>query len=411
MTPSGAGARALVVVSGGYGHLDPLVPLARELEARGAHVAVAAPAWFAGPVAETGLKTIPLGGDGVAGPTSAYKAEQAGRTPSARGRAALARHLEQAVAQLPGLEAAAREWRPDVVVRETTAFAGWLAGERLDVPVAVLDFAQGPPRLLAAMFGDLFERARAAAGLPPDPRLATLHRWLHLLAAPPGWFLPATFGPTSHLLRPPPDPEPPPERGWPDNLDVMPPFVYVTLGTVFNDAPELFAAIVAGLAELPVTALATVGRELDRSRFGRLPERVRVEPFVSQAVALRHADVVVCHGGYGSLMGAVRHGTPVVVLPLASADHPANAARVEALGLGVVVGDDDRSVEGIRAAVERVLGESTYARSARAAMASLETLPPFSAAADLVLRLSADRAPVAAGGPVQGADKVAGAGS
>ena len=67
---------------------------------------------------------------------------------------------------------------------------------------------------------------------------------------------------------------------------------------------------------------------------GPQPANVRVEEFVAQTEVLPEADVVVCHGGSGSVVGALACGVPLLVLPM-GADQMDNAARVAALGVGV----------------------------------------------------------------------------
>ena len=54
----------------------------------------------------------------------------------------------------------------------------------------------------------------------------------------------------------------------------------------------------------------------------------------------RRADVIVCHGGFGSTLGALAHGTPLVVLPLFSNDQWANGEAVARAGAGITVADD-----------------------------------------------------------------------
>ena len=43
---------------------------------------------------------------------------------------------------------------------------------------------------------------------------------------------------------------------------------------------------------------------------------MRVERFVAQDEVLSEVDLVVSHGGSGSLMAALAHGLPSVLLPL-----------------------------------------------------------------------------------------------
>lgn len=125
--------------------------------------------------------------------------------------------------------------------------------------------------------------------------------------------------------------------------------VYFTLGTVFHlESGDLFARVLAGLRELPVNLVVTVGRELDPNEFGPQPANVHLERYIPQSLLLPHCDLVVSHGGSGTLIGALSHGLPSVMLPM-GADQPLNAARCEALGLG-------RSLDAVRATPEAVGG-------------------------------------------------------
>jgi UDP-glucoronosyl and UDP-glucosyl transferase len=95
-----------------------------------------------------------------------------------------------------------------------------------------------------------------------------------------------------------------------------------------------FTRVLAGLAQLPVNVLVTVGREIDPAELGPQPENVHVERYLPQTVILPRCEVVVFHGGSGTLTGALAHGLPMVILAM-GADQPANAMRCQDLGLGI----------------------------------------------------------------------------
>jgi UDP:flavonoid glycosyltransferase YjiC (YdhE family) len=69
-----------------------------------------------------------------------------------------------------------------------------------------------------------------------------------------------------------------------------------------------FAA--AGLGTLGVDTLVTVGPNGDPGALGSLPESVRVDRFAPQGLLLPQVDVVVHHGGRGTLLGACSLGIP-----------------------------------------------------------------------------------------------------
>ena len=194
------------------------------------------------------------------------------------------------------------------------------------VTIAAGTFAR--PELIAEPLG----RLRAAHGLPPDPELAFLSRHLVLAPFPPSYRDPASpLPPTARYFRPF---DPPPERHAGATT------VYFTLGTVFNlESGDLFTRVLAGLQELPVEVVVTVGRQIDPAELGPQPPHVRVERFVPQADILARCSAVVSHGGSGSVLGALAHGLPQVLIPM-GADQPLNAARCEQLGVARVL---DRS--------------------------------------------------------------------
>src|SRR5205085_9710002 len=140
--------------------------------------------------------------------------------------------------------------------------------------------------------------------------------------------------------------------------------VYFTLGTVFNlESGDLFARVLAGLRELDVDVVATVGRQIDPEELGPQPERIRVERYLPHADVLPRCAAVVSHGGSGTLLGALAHGLPSVLLPM-GADQPWNAARCEELGVALVLDAMRATPDDVRKAVSTVLDDPSYRAAA-----------------------------------------------
>jgi UDP:flavonoid glycosyltransferase YjiC (YdhE family) len=77
-----------------------------------------------------------------------------------------------------------------------------------------------------------------------------------------------------------------------------------------------------------------------------------------------HCDLVVCHGGHGTLVRALASGCPVVVCP-AGGDMAENAARVDWAGLGVRLPLRFCTPWGVRLAVRRALARRGARERAR----------------------------------------------
>ncbi|GAC1600687.1 MAG: glycosyltransferase [Acidimicrobiales bacterium] len=390
--------RAVINVQGADGHSPPLLLLARSLVADGHEITFITSAPYRKEIERRGFKAV--GVDMPAGTTVGTEARRAAlREMDADGRRrnVIGGFLEVSVAHCRAIvEQCNGENPPDVMIRETTAWGAWLAGELMEVPVATFDFSPAPVGLFASAVGDLFGDARASVGLPPDDSLESLCRWLTVRGGPPGWFPSSVFRPTTHLLQPPEDPSDDGALpGWFGSLPDRP-NVYVTLGTTFNLTQGLFEMLFEAVKDIDANVIVTVGRTIDPGAFCSLPGNVHIEQFIPQGLLLPHCDAVVAHGGYGSLMGALRHGLPIVTIPLAAADNYTNAAKINRLGAGIAVEENDRSVQTIRAAVSDVLHRPQYRAAAQHLAAKMAGLPPFSTAVGLVERLATERRAIVA---------------
>jgi MGT family glycosyltransferase len=161
------------------------------------------------------------------------------------------------------------------------------------------------------------------------------------------------------------------------------PIVYATLGTTSKLEPGLWAMVLDGLERTGLSVVATVGREMDPASLRPRPPRMRIERFVPQRFVLDRCAAAVTHGGYGSLMGCLARGVPVVSVPIAAGDDVPNATRVAGLGAGLAVLPNERSSERIAEAVERVVGDSSYRRNALAVAAEIEHESPAHAGSQL----------------------------
>lgn len=171
-----------------------------------------------------------------------------------------------------------------------------------------------------------------------------------------------------------------PEAGKPPRPDVLDgagdqPVVLVTFGTVFNRTPGVFEMVLEALAELPVVAVVTVGPTRDPSGLEPVADNVRVRRFVAYDALLPHCDLVLSHGGWGTVMAALAHALPQVLVPLSS-DQPWHAERCLELGVAQAVPFTEADPGKIRQAVTAVLADDGYRRRAAEEQAALRSLPP-----------------------------------
>lgn len=364
---------------GGAGHLNPLLPFLAAARRRGDETLVVAPPALREMVELTGHR-FRVGGE----PDESEVAPIRERLPvappdeaSILGNRDLFGRLAT-TAMLPAMDRACAEWQPDLVLREPCEYASAIVAGRRGIPAAqvAISTAEGEASSIGAAAPALEEhRAGLVEELWASPYLTRF----------PASLDPSPFATTVRFKDPGGLGQPLPD--WWNGSEA--PLVYVTFGTVLGHmsiAAGVYRTAVQAIEGLGVRVLLTVGRRFDRSDLGPIPATVRVETWVDQARALDQADLVVCHGGSGTVFGALAAGVPVVVVPL-FADQFENGRRVVAAGAGLVVEAEGSTVGSSRpvigaddaprvtAAIESVLATTSYRRRARRIAAEMAAVP------------------------------------
>ena len=386
--------RILFTFAGGSGHGEPLIPIARAAQVAGHTVAFGCQPKMIPMVESAGFAAFATGGDTLGTPKRlpllALDAEREDRALRVGFAGRIARDRAAKVVAL------CAAWRPDLIVCDEIDFGSMIAAEKVGTLYATVLVIAAGSFVRDVVVAEPLNQLRAAHGLPPDPALAMLRRYLVLSPGPPSYRDPAfPLPPTAHAIRPVAlDPrEGNPFPPWLANLDGAP-AVYFSLGTVFNvESGDLFGRVLAGLRDLPINVVVTVGHEIDPAELGPQPANVRVERYVPQALLLPHCRLVVSHGGSGSVIGALAHGLSMVLIPM-GADQPLNAARCDALVVAKVLDAVTATPESVRDAVFSVLTGPGYQRNAERLRDEIATLPGPAHAVRLLERLAAEKRPL-----------------
>jgi UDP:flavonoid glycosyltransferase YjiC (YdhE family) len=201
---------------------------------------------------------------------------------------------------------------------------------------------------------------RRRLGLPALERVhGGISEALTLVATFPQLEYPRAWTPGTHVVGPlmwePPalDAPPPPGAG---------PLVLVAPSTSQDPGQTLLRAALEGLADLPLRVLASANRQIPAGL--RAAPNTRLVDWVSYARAMPACDLVVCHGGHGTVARALASGCAVVVVP-AAGDMNENAARVDWAGVGVRLPGRLVGPRGLALAVGRALARPALREGAR----------------------------------------------
>jgi UDP:flavonoid glycosyltransferase YjiC (YdhE family) len=401
--------RVLFTTTPWIGHFQPLVPLARVVAAAGHEVAFASSRAFGPLIEEEGFAAMPAGraSDDEVATVRAMAADEDIHDPR---RATAAFYVQIMVdmntrCMVPDLVDICRAWKPDILVREEAEFGGTIAAEHLGIPHAAVQVLYFFARTsLEGAVSKKLDRVRREWGLPPDPKLEALHRYLFLSFTPPSFIEPgAHIPPTMHFLQPPQS-----RNGGSDALPdwvrgpLQRPVIYVTMGTAMSKVrsmfPDMFFDVIPtlleGLRAEAGTLIVTVGRDRAPEEVDPHLPNVHVERYIPQELLFPRCDLVVTHGGHNTVLPALQFGLPLVLIPF-WADQPDNARRCAELGVGEVIQSADVTPEVMGSTARKVLMEpSNYREQVLRVQSEIVSLPDVGQGGQLLEQLALSKTPI-----------------
>ena len=294
--------------------------------------------------------------------------------------------------------------RPDVILVDYLLRAVMVRAEKLGLTTAALVHMASyrtpkPDSDPDALWGwrwqyDQINRLRTEAGLAPLPVtpeisatlaqacragrvLVTLPRELDRWPDPPPNVV--YVGPINESRFPAPW-QPP----WPP--DDARPLIVVSFGTTYMHQEALLERVLEALARTPSRVLVLTGHDLDPSELPSHPD-MRVANYVAHESVFPHAQLVITHGGMGTLLETWRAGIPSICIPLGRDQHD-NAHAASALDATVRI-DAGASVTDIGAAIEVALHSPRIRRGTAAMAQTLANYAGAAAAADAIEALAA----------------------
>ncbi|GMA62790.1 glycosyl transferase family 1 [Alicyclobacillus fastidiosus] len=134
--------------------------------------------------------------------------------------------------------------------------------------------------------------------------------------------------------------------------------IYISLGTVFNQAVDFYKLCFAAFANTKYTVILSVGEQTEITQLGDIPANFIVRNYIPQLEVLQHAKLFITHGGMNSTSEGLYYGVPLIVLPQ-SADQPIIARRVAEIGAGIHLNQEGLTARDLREAAERVLEDDS----------------------------------------------------
>lgn len=309
--------------------------------------------------------------------------------------------IASAYIEIEPMRAVIQAVKPDVIALDNMLYGSVIAAHLEQIPYAAIgtNLRLAAPQQFYNTEIEDWEALRPDRealfkqyGLSLDFRIVdVVSPWLNLV-----FTTEALVGATSHLppqtfLVGPSLPQT--ERGdEPDfNFAALPanrPLVYVSFGTIFGFQPDLIRIVAQAAAGLAVQLIVSAGALAhDPSFTSDLPDNVQIAAYVPQLKLLEHAHVFISHGGANSVMEALYHGVPLLLIPL-GVDQTLQAHFVEQANAGIVIERHAASVPLVRQSLTQLLNrDSVYHQAVTRIQSSYRARNGAKEAAERIVQL------------------------
>ncbi len=373
-----------------HGHTNPMLPVVRELAARGDEVRFYSFSEFQEKIEQTGAAFV--GCDRFLPELTVREAENLKKVSATE---MTLQDIRITAAMDTFLHDEFTSFRPDVVYTDSVCFWGKLNAWKYDVPMVVststFAFNQMSSTYMKNTPGEM---AGLILGLPKVSR--ELNRLKAYGYKVKGLFsLIRSDNQTDSVVYTSKRFQPYPESFSDHYLfagpslmtDTKPdknhdrPLVYISLGTVINDRPDFYAKCIEAFRGENMDVILSCGKSVDLSGLGKLPENIRAFDTVNQLDVLSKADVFITHCGMNSVSESLYMAAPMVLYPQTN-EQEAVARRVRELGAGIDLKDD--SADGIRNTVKMILQNPAYRKAAQECCDDFRHCPGIKGAADFI---------------------------
>ncbi len=136
--------------------------------------------------------------------------------------------------------------------------------------------------------------------------------------------------------------------------------ILVTFGSSFP-FESLIINILSAFKDDPYHIIINTGNQFNCPEIQQYQTNFDIYPYLSLNDFLEIADIIVCHGGHGTIMSALKTGAPSVVIPF-NGDQMVISKQIEELKCGIRIKKypDDITPDKLYYAINKVLNDQTY---------------------------------------------------
>ncbi|WMJ89111.1 macrolide family glycosyltransferase [Anaerocolumna sp. MB42-C2] len=134
------------------------------------------------------------------------------------------------------------------------------------------------------------------------------------------------------------------------------PVIYISLGSVNTDFMEFYKMCMKTFENSDYFVVMSIGNKCNIDQLGKIPSNFYVKNFLPQSTVLKQTDVFITHAGFNSVNEALYYGIPLYTLPMVNDQHMV-AKRVKDMGLGIIGNFKEINTINLRDGVMKLLSD------------------------------------------------------
>ncbi len=172
----------------------------------------------------------------------------------------------------------------------------------------------------------------------------------------------------------------------PFNLSRGRKLIYITLGTILNNNIDFYNQCIDAFRDTDYQVVLSIGNKIEVSSLLPLPDNIIARNYIPQLELLKHAQLMISHGGLNSVSESLYYGVPVIAIPLAN-DQPAVAKRLQELGAGLSLRLEDITPDILRHQADTIISCPDYYKQCNQISLSFQHAGGYERAADYIQSL------------------------
>ncbi|WP_313073650.1 macrolide family glycosyltransferase [Lacrimispora sp.] len=141
--------------------------------------------------------------------------------------------------------------------------------------------------------------------------------------------------------------------------------IYISLGTINNQLLDFYQMCMEAFASFDGIVVLSMGKKCQTSDFDHIPDNFIVRQYVPQLEVLKHANLFLSHSGFNSVKESLLFGVPMLLFPMVN-DQFLVAKQAAEKGCAIMLSMKEATPDLIREKAEEIISHVEYETACQA---------------------------------------------